>query len=116
MKKKHIKILTEINKTIPKEMTARIMKKIDRYAMQKEAMKLAISDDEFPEEKKEIYKNLLMSGNLDIIDEEEDVEVLKEIYNYLENEIKKKIELGELPESILKEKTIKKTKQTHDKN
>lgn len=115
MKKKHIKVLTEINKTIPKEILSRIMKQVDRYAMQKEAMKLAISDDEFPEEKKEIYRNLLMSGNLDIMDEEEDESVVLEVYNYIEEEVKKKIESGVLPKNILKEgavkKTYKKTKQ-----
>lgn len=112
MKKKHIKTFADINASIPKEMTARLMIKRNKYEQQKKVALLALEDPNFPEEKKEAIKNLLTAGHLDVEEEVESEEVQKEIYEYIKNEIIKKVEEGVLPKYMLKEltKAIKKTK------
>lgn len=112
MKKAHLKILQEINKSIPKEWVENLIIKVDGYKDTKIFLQKAIDDPGLDPEKKETCKNMLLSGYLDNNwTEIEDPEINKKISQYILDEVNKKVESGELPKSILKEKVIKKTKK-----
>lgn len=112
MKKAHLKILQQINLSIPKEYTNNLMIDVDQYAETKKLIDLAIEDENLDPEKKESLVNLKLSGHLDSrVTKEVDPEVEKKIYQYIMDEVTKRVEKGELPKSILKEKVVKKTKQ-----
>lgn len=112
MKKAHLKILQQINASIPKELTSKLMREVDGYSETKKLIDIAIKDPDLDEEKRESLKNLVLSGHLDSrISMEEDPEVNQQIYQYIMDEVTKKVEAGELPKAILKEKVVKKTKQ-----
>ena len=114
MKKKYIKLLTDIQKEVPQELRDGIMKKVDRYEFIRELMRLGIADDEFPQEKKEYYKNILATGQMDIIDEEVDEEVTKKIDEFINKRILEEIEKKNLPKYAFKE-LLKKIKK-HERN
>lgn len=112
MKKVHLKVLQRINASIPKELTDNLMHEVDGYAETKRLMELALLEPTLDEEKKESLRNLKLSGMLDSkITMEENPEISKKIYEYIMAEVTKKVEEGELPKSILKEKVVKKTRK-----
>jgi len=112
MKKKHLKILQQINASIPKELTDNLMMKVDQYAETKRLIELALIDKELDPEKRESLENLKLSGHLDsrIVDEI-NPEIQQKIYQFIMDEVTKKVKNGELPKSILQENVVKKTKQ-----
>lgn len=112
MKKAHIKILQQINKTIPKEYTSNLMHEVDQYAETKRLIDLAVAEEGLDPEKKESLENLKLSGFLDTkTSMEVNPEIERKIYEYIMKEVEKKVASKELPKSILKENVVKKTKQ-----
>lgn len=110
MKKKHIELLQSINRDIPIELKQNIMKKVDRYALFRDLMEKALKEDDFPEDKKRKYRNLLQSKQLEVIDEEIDDDTQNKINDFINNRIKEEIENKNLPKYAFSH-LFKKTKK-----
>lgn len=102
MKKKHLKEIQRISKSIPKDLLDRLMKKELVTETSLEIMRKALANPEevahlvSPEELAK-YKALLDSGKGNIEIEVVDPEVEKLIDEYLEREFEKSRKLGYLP-------------------
>jgi hypothetical protein len=108
MKKKHIKILTDISKNIPKELTEKLLIWVEVSPTIKKVLEEAVKDLTLPEEKRIRWQNLLDTGELNQKEQIEDPAIVKEIEKYLEDEIEKEVKKGTLPSKI---EGIKKAKQ-----
>lgn len=89
--------LERISSNIPEEILNNLYYEEEANKTIKKVIRKALDDPEFPEEKKEKYRNLLNSGKLDKTVTREDEEVREELDEWLENEIQKSIEAGRLP-------------------
>lgn len=97
MKKKHILEIERINKSIPKELLDALMLKKQMFSATKEIATRAIDDPDVSERDKKKFKALLASGYLDKEMEVVNVDVEKQISEYLDGEFTKARKLGRLP-------------------
>ena len=97
MKKKHSELLKSIYSEVPKELIASLMKKGKVLETNKKLLQMAIEEDGYPEEKKEMYKNLLASGVMDVEEEVMDPVVAKQIDDFIDNKVLAEVEAGNLP-------------------
>lgn len=95
---------------VPMEWKSNLMKKVDKYEFIKDLMRKAIGDNEFPEEKKRYYQNLLDSGQMDEIEQVLDPEMAGKIDSFIESRVLEEVEKGNLPKRA-KEEIIKKAKK-----
>ncbi len=116
MKKAHQKEIERISKSIPKEMTDRLMKKEMKYPTLKEIATRALTDPNVSDIDKARYKAILLSGDLDVMIEVVDPKVEKEINDYLDGEFKKARKLGRLPPPQKTPNIYKKAKKTYGTN
>lgn len=90
--------LERIQRNIPKDLMDNLVIEQDSAKVVKEVINKALEDDEFPEEKKEKYRRLLKSGELDGKIEVVDEEVQEKIEEYVDAEVEKSIKAGRLPD------------------
>lgn len=114
MKKKYIEILKQIQEEVPADLKKNIMKTVKPYEFMIELMKKAIEDDEFPEEKKQMYRNLIATRELEVEQEEVDEDITKKIDEFVDNRIREEIEKKNLPKYAFT-RLFKKAKK-HGKN
>lgn len=99
MKKKHIRVLKQINEGIPQELLRNLTKTELQSPTTKKLFELALTkpDDEVTPRQKRNIQAMLDSGKLDREVEVLDHEVEKLIDAYLGEEIAKAVKLGRLP-------------------
>lgn len=102
MRKAHIKVMQEIYTSVPKEYIDNLMIKVDRFENTKNIMRQALEDPEVSDDQKNRYKNLLLSGHLDVVDEVENPEINAKIQEYIEGRIIEEVEAGRLPKTTFK--------------
>lgn len=107
MKKKHSELLKKIYSEVPKEWIASLMKKGKVLETNKKLLQIAIEEEGYPEEKKEMYRNLLSSGAMDIEEEIMDAEVAKQIDDFIDSKVLIEVEAGNLPK-VAKTEIMKK--------
>jgi len=90
--------LERISRNIPDELLDNLYKEEEANVTIKTVIAKALDDDDFPEEKKERYRTLLNSGELDGTVEREQEDVREELEQWLEDEIQKSIKAGRLPD------------------
>lgn len=103
MRKAHIKVMQAIYASVPKEYTENLMVEVDMYKETKEILRKAIGDPGVPEEQKKRYKNLLLSGHLDVVETVENEDIQNKIQAYIEGEIVKAVKEKRLPKTTFKE-------------
>lgn len=89
--------LERISSNIPEEILNNLYYEEEANKTIKTVIAKALDDPQFPEEKKEKYRNLLNSGKLDGTVTREDEEVREELDEWLEEQIQKSIKAGRLP-------------------
>lgn len=97
MKKKHLKILQDIQNSIPKELLDNLMVKSPLTPTMKEAHLRALDDPEVDEKTKYRLKLVLDSGALDREVEDVNPEVEAKIDDYINTKIDEAIKRGDLP-------------------
>lgn len=97
MKKKHLRVLDDITKSIPKELIEKLTKTVPMFETLKEIATRALTDDSVAESDKDRFRTMLASGYLDKTEEVIDEEIEKQINDYVEAEIEKAIKLKRLP-------------------
>jgi hypothetical protein len=97
LSKEHQKILIDIQKSIPKEWTDRVVERQDIAPVSKEIMERAIQDPEVDEETKKEFQLVLDSGFFDNkVDVEQ--EIVSDLINaYVEKEVIKAVIAKKLP-------------------
>jgi hypothetical protein len=112
-KKKYLDVLEEIMKKSPPELSGEnLFKTVHVYENTKELLIKALGEDSISEEKKQKFKNILDSGTLDeekYYQKELNLEVAKKKELWVEQELLKYVERGELPKYVGKNiiRTIK---------
>lgn len=101
MKKAHTKLLQQISGRIPKELLGKLMHKVQTRPNVVALWDLALNDPDFPEEKKQVIRNL-MELNVLAETEEVDRDVEMQIDQFINDEILKEIKLGNLPKNKFK--------------
>lgn len=103
IKKAYIEVIEEIMKRCPEEYAYKNMvRKIHGYAETKKLLTYALEED-IDEKKKERFKNILDSGELDdpkYFYEEVDPILAKKKEEWVEQELLKYVERGELPKYV----------------
>lgn len=97
MKKKHGEVLRSIYKEVPQELKDALMERKESYGELKKIMVLAINEPGYPEEKKEMYRNLLNAGKLDQEEEVMNPDVAKAIDDFIDKRVLQEVENGNLP-------------------
>lgn len=110
MKKKHIKILQEIQSRIPTDLLDRLVKKEPVAPTVNEVIDKALVDPEVDDKLKSKLQNIKDSQYLETTRDVIDSEVEKQISDFVEAEIQKKIAEGLLPKKPNVENYVKKTK------
>jgi len=100
LNKKQIEVIKEINASIPKHLLDRLMKKQAATPVIKQVVELAINDPDLPEEKKQKMRNILATGELDKQEEVADETIETEIEAFLNEEVRRAIKIGRLPNNI----------------
>lgn len=90
--------LERISSNIPDEILENLYYEEEANKTIKTVIAKALDDQNFPEEKKDKYRNLLESGRLDGTVKREDEDVREELEEWMEKEIQKSIEAGRLPD------------------
>lgn len=103
-KKKYLDVLEEIMKNSPPELSGKnLMKPVYAWESTKELLTKALGEDFISDEKKQKFKNILDSGTLD---EEKyhsfelNIEVARKKEEWVEQELLKYVERGELPKYV----------------
>lgn len=117
-KKKYLDVVDEIMKRAPKELSGEnLFTTVHVFKDTKEVLSKALGEDFISEEKKQRFKNILDSG---VLDEEQyhvkelNMEVVKKKELWVEQELLKYVERGELPKYV--GKNINKTIRQRIKN
>ncbi len=99
MKKKHLKILKDIQDRIPRELLLSITMKEKQFGTLKQIAERALTepDDVVSKEKKQQLKDMIDSGYLDREVDVIDKDIEKQIDKFIENEIAKEVKAGTLP-------------------
>lgn len=102
MKKKHLKEIERIQKSIPKELLDKLIIKRPFSPIAKEIIMRALANPKEVEgivsaEELEKYQAMLDSGELDRTEEVSDPEIEKQIDEYYNKEFEKARKLGRLP-------------------
>lgn len=119
MNKRVIKILDEIKKNAPKELTDNLMHEVHQSPSIEFVVKKALTSKTISKDKKEKLKTLLDSGTISRKTMEANVDVEKQLDEYFDREIKKAIEEGRLPKpdhEKLKAKIKKITRKNEKRN
>ncbi len=111
MKKQHLRVLKQIQESIPTELLKSLIIKVPQFPTLKEVAQHAIVDPSIPEEEKEQMRALLASGYLDKMIDATDADIEKQIDELLSNGIKQAVEDGLLPKKINNPKLKKKSKK-----
>lgn len=111
MKKKHFRILKEIQESVPKEYYDGLITVQPIAPTVKKVFQKAVKDMSLPEEKRKMAQYMLDSGELDKTEHVVDEKKAKKIDKYIEKEIEKAIKLGRLPKED--KKLIKKLKKKY---
>lgn len=104
IKKRYEEVVTEIMKRAPKELSGEnlfVTKHV--YADTKKLLELSLGEESISSEKKEKFKNILDSGTLDeeqYYVKEINMEVAKKKEQWVEQELLKYVERGELPKYV----------------
>jgi hypothetical protein len=113
VKRKYLDVLEDIMKNSPPELSGdNLFKTVHAYESTKELLTKAILEDSITEEKKQKIKNILDSGTLDderYYTKELNMEVARKKEEWVEQELLKYVERGELPKYVGKNitKTIR---------
>jgi len=113
VKRKYLEVLEEIMKNSPPELSGEnLFRTVHVYANTKELLTKALGEDSISEEKKQKFKNILDSGTLDeekYYQKELNLEIAKKKEEWVEQELLKYVERGELPKYVGKNitRTIK---------
>lgn len=116
MKKKHSELLRSIYNEVPQEYKDSLMVTQEIYKEIKGVMQLAVNEEGFDPEKKEYYKNLLDSGQLDGLEEVMSPEIAKKIDDFIDERVLAEVEKGNLPKVARTEimKKIRKYQRTQN--
>ncbi len=108
MKKKHLRVIRDIQDAIPRELLMRLTKKEMQAPTMKKVFELALTkpDSEVSPRQKRAIKAVLDSGRFDREVEVLDHEVEKEIDAIYEVEIAKAVKLGRLPKEAPQLKSL----------
>lgn len=107
MKKKHLRVLKQIQDGIPQELLRNLTKKEIQAPTIKKVFEKALTDPNTTERQRRNIQAMLDSGKLDREVEVLDHEVEKQIDAYFEEEIAKAVKLGRLPKEAEKLDTLK---------
>jgi len=103
-KKKYLDVIEEIMKNAPPELSGEnLFKIVHVWKDTKEVLTKALEEDGISEEKKQKFKNILDSGTLDeerYHVKEINMEVVKKKEEWVEQELLKYVERGELPKYV----------------
>ncbi len=113
MKKKHLREIERINKSIPKHLLDNLMKKEMAFPTVKEIMTRALTDPNVSEEDKAKYKMMLDSKYFDKEVEVLDESIESQINAYLDHEFEKARKLGRLPPPQKMPKLLSKSKKIY---
>lgn len=94
------KVLKDINSRVPKLLRDNVVTEQKKFPDFCELLDKAISDPDFPEEKKAYLKIIRNSPQVDKTDTKENYEVVKKIDEFVNREIKKEIKKGNLPKNF----------------
>ena len=110
MKKKHLRVIREIQDRIPRELLMTLTNKELVSPTVKKVFELALTkpDSEVAPRQKRAIKAMIDSGRLDREVEVIDKAVETEIDHFISEEIAKAVKLGRLPQEAPKLKTLKK--------
>jgi hypothetical protein len=97
MKKKHLKILQEINKSIPQDLLNRLMKKELATPAIAEVVDRALGDEDTPADKKERLQAIKDGGFLSIEVEVIDENIERQIDEFITQKVKDAVDKGLLP-------------------
>lgn len=100
MKKRHLRVLEQINKSIPQALLEGLVVKMPAFSTLKQVAEAALTDPNTSEEDRKACESILKSGYLDKIVDTIDQGVEKQIDEYLDLQIKQAVEEGLLPASI----------------
>jgi len=114
MKKKHLKVIKEIQDSIPEELILNITKKEKQFSTLKQVAEHALTlptgdgEGQIPAKEKRRMKSLLESGYLEVEIEVINKPVEEQIAAYFDNEIKRAIKDGRLPKKapIIRHKSL----------
>lgn len=93
----HKQVLIDIQKSVPKEWTDAVVKRVDIAPISKEIMERAVKDPDVSDEDKKQYQAVLDSGFFNKKIDEEQFEVAQLIDAYIEKEMLKAVIAGKLP-------------------
>jgi hypothetical protein len=113
MKKKHLRVIEEIQSRIPKELLMQLMKTETQSPTLKKVIELALTkpDSEIPAQKKKYLQALLDTGRLDRTVDVLDFDIEKQIDEFISEEIALAVKLGRLPKVAPNELLTKKGTQ-----
>ena len=100
MKKRHLRVIEQINSTIPRSLLDNLMKTELAFPTMRALAEAAIKAPETPEDERRKYQMILDSGYFDKTVQLVDVSIEKQISEYMDAQIAKAVEEGLLPKNI----------------
>lgn len=100
MKKRHLRVLENINKSIPASLVQGLLKTELIFPTLKQLAEAAVKSKKTPADEVEKYQAMLDSGYFDKTHQIVDTSVEKQIEDYIESQIKQAVADGLLPPKV----------------